>query len=130
MPTLPPTINVNWYITCTKCKHYTFVSVDWFKNARAAYGKAKPLTWGRLICTKCRGRQVMLSRALLESRREFFQFVKNLDDDRIPSYAEVEESIWSTYSSEEDGREAEPPRNDETDRTVYDFYCVDGIRIA
>lgn len=79
---------------------------------------------------KCRGRKVMLSRALLESRHEFFQFIENLDDDLISSYAEVEESIWSTYSSEDEDRQVEPMRNDEKDRTVYDFYCVDGIRIA
>lgn len=70
MTPLPNVMNVNWYITCSSCKHHQFIDVEWFKATRAKHGKDKPLTWDRLVCAKCKSRKISLSRSLPETKQQ------------------------------------------------------------
>lgn len=127
MQTLPLTMNVNWYIVCTGCKHNQFVSVDWFKDTRAKYGKDKPLTWNRLVCKKCGGRKITLTRRLPETRQQFAARRDLEIELEAARRFEAKLSEWSDSSSW-DGSSSQS--EEDRERSVYDYYYVDGVKVG
>lgn len=126
---LPDVMNVNWYITCSACKHHLFIDVAWFKATRAKFGKDKPLTWDRLVCNKCRSRKISLSRSLPETKQQYAKrLVAEAEREAESDFlASVERWSGEDYSYNEDPFVDDtgwhlPPKADEDDVPIDDTY--------
>lgn len=104
MTTLPDLINVNWYVRCSDCGRSRHVDVEWFKRTREDYGKGRPLSWNRLVCSKCKSRRFTISREDPNAWRSEW-FVKELTEQaafeaKMDKWNSPSLSEWDDYVDE------------------------------